>query len=118
MLPAIGCPEDATLLLRPGQPAESAGKDVIWVVRINYDPADPASLVEAHVLPRLAGVNRLVNAIAHDIAVSNGPGFSSARPDHVRVRLGNCERPNSGNGLVIENGSKAVATVDGFPDSA
>src|SRR6185295_18481741 len=81
VLAAVGRAEDAALLLRCGDASDRAGKDDVGIGRMNEDAADAAGLVEAGLRPRLAGVERLVDAVADHVAVANRPRLARARPD-------------------------------------
>ena len=81
---AVRRPVDAALLLRAGRAAERAGEDDVRVRRVDDDPADAARLAQAHVRPGLAGVGRLVDAVAHHVDVADGPRFARSGPDDTR----------------------------------
>src|SRR5438132_1325431 len=63
-LAAVGRLEETAFLVGAVEPAERADVDDVGVLRMDDDTADLEALLEAHVLPRLAAVHRLVNAVA------------------------------------------------------
>ena len=67
------------------------------------DAGDAAGFGEAHVLPGLAGVGRLIDAVAHDVAVADHPRLAGADPDDVRIGVGDGDRADRGDRLVVED---------------
>src|SRR6185295_13375146 len=92
---------DAALLLRTVGVAERAGQHDVRIARVDDDAADPPRRVEAAVRPRLAGVCRLVDAVA-DRDVAADERFAGAGPDDVRVRRRDRQRADRGHRLVVE----------------
>src|SRR6185437_5354551 len=82
---AVGRLEDAALLLRRGDASDRARINDVGVGRVDDDAADAARLLEPGVLPRHAGVGGLVDAVAHDVAVADDPGFAGPGPHLVVV---------------------------------
>ena len=115
---AVGRLVDAFLLLRPGQSPFRADVDDVGVGGMNDDAADAARLVEAEVRPRRAGVDRLVDAVAHHVAVANRPGFAGAGPHGFWIGRGHGQRADGGHRLVVEDGREGRAAVGGLPDAA
>ena len=72
-----------------------ADVDDVGVGRMDEDARDAAGLDEAHVLPGLAGVVRDVDAVAHDVAVADDPGFAGPDPDDVGIAVGDGNRRQS-----------------------
>ena len=67
--------------------AERGDVDEVGVRRVDADRGDGQRLLEADVRPRLAGVGRLVDAVALD-DVAAQLGLAHADVDDVRIRLG------------------------------
>ena len=84
-LAAIGGAKDTALLLVSGGAAQGADKDVVGVLRIHNDAANAACVVEAHMLPRFAGIDRFIDTVTGDIAIANGPGFAGTGPNSAGV---------------------------------
>src|SRR5712692_9075538 len=81
-LAAVARAEDAALLLRAGDPSARAREDDVRIRRMHDDARDASGFVEARMRPRLAGVQRLVDAVADDVAVTDHPRFAGAGPDN------------------------------------
>ena len=90
-LAAVGRAEDAALRLRAVGVAERAGEHDVRVLRVDDEARDAAGLLEAHQRPGLAGVGRLVDALA-DRDVAADLALAGAGPDDVRVGGGDGER--------------------------
>ena len=112
---AVGRLVDAFLLLRPGESPFRADVDDVGVGGMNDDAADAARLVEAEVSPRRAGVDRLVDAVAHHVAVANRPGFAGAGPHGFGIGRGHGQGADGGYRLVVEDGREGRAAVGGLP---
>src|SRR5262249_24233291 len=70
---AVLRPVDATLRVRPEDVAEDGEEGDVRIAGVNRDAADEAGLLEADLRPRLAGVDRLVGAVAvGDVAARVG----------------------------------------------
>src|SRR5579885_2959836 len=82
------------------------------------DPADAACFVETHVLPGLSRIGRLVDAVAHHVAVANGPSLAGSGPDLVVVGTRYRKRADSLDGLAVEDWGEGVAAISRFPDAA
>ena len=82
------------------------------------DAADAAGFGEAHVLPGLAGVGGLVDAVAHDVARTDHPRLAGAGPHDVRIGRRERQRANRLHRLVVEHRLERRAAVGGFPDAA
>src|SRR4030095_13942580 len=85
VLAAVGRAENTTLLLRRGDPPNRTREDDVGIGGMDEDAADAAGLVEAGVRPGLAGVERLVDAVADHVAVANRPGFAGPGPDDAWI---------------------------------
>ena len=84
-LAAVGGFVDAALLLRTGEASRGADIDDVGVGGVDDNAGDAAGFVEAHVGPGGAGVGRFVDAVAHHVAVADGPGFAGADPDSFGI---------------------------------
>ena len=81
---AVGGLEDAALLVGAPQPAERGDVDDVGILRVDDDPADVLRLAQPHVLPGLAAVGRLVDAVAPRRALAV-VRFAGADPHDVRI---------------------------------
>src|SRR6185437_9994187 len=115
---AVGGLVDAALLLGAGGAAEGTDINGSRVGGIDDDAADAAGVLEAHVLPSLAAIAGLVDAVAHDVNVADGPSFAGAGPDGAGIRGSHGERADGHRVLAVENGIEVVAAIGGFPDAA
>src|ERR1700730_3819874 len=68
---AVRRAEDAAVRLRRVGVAQGARKRDVGIVRIDDDASDAARLFEAHVFPRLSGVDGLVDAVADGDVAAN-----------------------------------------------
>src|SRR4030042_367474 len=83
-LPAIFGAEDAPLLLGAVAVPERSHEHDIGIAGVDGHPANPARLLEAHMLPGLAGIGGFIDAVAdRDIAADEG--LTRPRPDDVGV---------------------------------
>lgn len=84
-LPAIGGLEDAALLV--GAPRRAQGADVhhVGVARVDAHPRDLLGVLQPDLLPGTAGVERLVDAVAHGRRIARVP-LAGAEVEDVRVR--------------------------------
>ena len=118
VLAAVHRAIDTAFLLRSGQSARSTDISDVGIRGVGHDLADAAGFVETHVSPGAAGIGRLVDAVAHHIAVADGPGLSGARPHDGGIRERNRERTDGGYGLAFEDRDPTIAPVRGLPDPA
>ena len=118
VLAAIRRPENAAFRLGPCHATEYAREDDVGVGRMDDDSADAAGFWQAHVGPGPARVRRLVDAIAHHIAVADDPRLAGARPDDARIGRRHRECADRGDGLLVENRRPAIPAVGRFPDTA
>ena len=82
------------------------------------DARDAAGLAQSHVLPGLAGVGRLVDAVAHHVAVANDPRLAGADPDDVGIGIGDGNGADRRDGLIVEDRHERLAAVGGLPHAA
>src|SRR6185295_9642675 len=115
---AVGRAEHAALLLRPGDAADGTGEDDVGIRRVDDDAADAAGLVEPLVHPGAAGVNRLVDPVADDIAVANRPRFASTGPDDARIGRRHGERADSRDRHAVGDRLPAQPAIGRLPDAA
>src|SRR5205823_3727153 len=92
---------DAALLIGSIKPAEGADIHDVRILGVDDDAADLVRLLESHVLPGLAAVGRLVNAVAVGDRVAR-IGFAGADPDDIPVGRGDAHVTDGNGGLVIE----------------
>src|SRR5262249_3808209 len=83
-LSAVGGLVEAALPAWPVEPAQGPDVDDVRIGRMDGDAADLVTLLEAHVLPGLAAINRLVDAIAVGHRVARVV-LTCADPDDVLV---------------------------------
>ena len=114
-LAAVFAAEHAAFLLRTGGAAERADEHEVFVRRMDDDRADAAGVGKSHLRPRLAGVGRLVDAVAHHVHVADRPGFTGAGPHDIRIAWRDRERTDRLRGLVVERRLPRQPAVGGFP---
>src|SRR5262249_21350781 len=103
---------------RPRGAAHRAYVNDVGVGRMEKNASDAAGLGEPHVRPRLAGVSRLVDAVAHDVGVADDPGFASPCPNDARIRRRYGKRANCLYRLFVEHRLERLAAVRRLPDAA
>src|SRR6202041_2878049 len=86
MLTSVDGAENASIGLRSSRAAQSAGENDVRVRRMDDDAADAAALRQAHVGPGLAGIGRLINSIAHHVAIPDHPRLARPGPDCAWIR--------------------------------
>ena len=79
---------------------------------------DPPGVGEADVVPGLAGIGGLVDAVSHDVARTNHPGFAGSGPDRVRIGRRDRERADGLYVLRVEDRFEGLPAVDRLPDAA
>src|ERR1700694_4381758 len=82
------------------------------------DAADSAGVLKTHVGPGFPGVGRLINSVAHYVAIANHPGLTGSRPDDTRIGRGYGQSADGRGGLLVKNWSPTIATVRRFPNAA
>ena len=84
---------------------------------MNHHAADVMGVGEAHVLPGLAAVGGLVNAVApgRTLAIV---GFAGADPDDRRIGRRDGDVADGGDAFLVEDRLPGGAIVGGFPDAA
>ncbi len=117
-LAAVGRAIDAALRLRLEQLPQRADEHAIRIVRVDDDAADVAGFFEAHVLPVVAGVGRLVDAVAHRVERPDEERLAGPGPHGVGRGVGDRERADGGDLLVIEDRLPVHAAVLRLPDAA
>ena len=116
-LAAVDRLEDAALLV--GRPQVAHGRDVddVGVRRVDDDPRDVLRVGEPHVLPGLAGVGRLVDAVAR-VGDADARRVAGADPDDVLVGRGDGHAPDAGHVLPVEHRLERRAVVRRLPQAA
>ena len=90
-LAAVDALEHAALIARAVVVAEGGHVDDVGVGRVDADLRDGFDVLEAHVRPGLAGVGRLVDAVArHDVAAN--ARLAHADEHHIGVRFRHRQR--------------------------
>ena len=90
-LAAVGGLEDAALLIRPPLVSHSADQGRVRILRMHHDALDTLRVVEAEVLPMLAGVGGAVHAVAVGDGVPR-VALTASQPEDVVVRRGQRQR--------------------------
>ena len=108
--------EPALAAGRPQRPLRGDVDDV-RVARIDQDLADVLGRRQPHALPRLAGVGRLVDAVAEVRAALAGV-LAGAEPDDVRVLRIDDHAAERERAAVVEDRREGGAAVGGFPQPA
>ena len=116
-LAAVERPVDAAVLVRAPEVALGGDVDDVGIDRVDDDAADEAGLGQAHVLPGLAGVLGLVDAVAggHGIA---GRGLARADPDDIGVALRDGHRADRDRRFLVEGGGPVQPGILGLPQPA
>ena len=100
-LAAVGRLVETAIFIGAIQPTEGPDVDDVGVGVMDRDPPRLERAFEAHVLPRLAAIDRLVGAVAVADRVARVV-LASANPDDVRIRLRNRNRADRNDLLTIE----------------
>src|SRR5262249_7613320 len=114
---AVGGLEQAALGVGAVEPAEGADVDDVGVGGVNGDAADLESLFEAHVLPGLAAVGGLVDAVAVGDAVARVV-LAGADPDDVGVGRGDGDVADGAGGFPVDVVLEGDAVVGGLEQAA
>jgi hypothetical protein len=116
-LAAVGRAENAAFFVRPVRMAQHGHEESIGILRIDFDLRNLLAITEPQVCPRLAGVRRLVDAVAHR---QIGPLQALAAPhiDDVGIGRRDGDPPNRSGGLVLEDRRPRAAGVGRFPHAA
>src|SRR5262249_42458733 len=101
VLAAVGRLENAAVLAVAVQPAERADVDDVRVLGVNGDAADLEGLRQTHVLPSLAAVGGLVDAVAVGDGVARVV-LAGPDPDDVPVRLGDGDVADGNGAFPVE----------------
>ncbi len=116
-LTAVGGLEQSAVPALGPERALCGDVDDLGVARIDDDAPDVLGVLEAHVLPRAAGVLRLVDAVApahRALCVV----LARAHPDHIGVLGVEHHRADGVRGLPVEDGRERGAGVVGLPHAA
>ena len=114
---AVGRSIDAALVVRTVGMAEHGDEQPIGVARVDDDVGNLLAVAEAEMRPRLAGVGRLVDAVA-DRQIGAGEPFAAADVDDVRVRRRDRDRADRSGGLVVEDRRPRPPEVGRLPHPA
>ncbi len=117
-LTAVGCPEDATFIIRsPGMP-ERGNVDDVSVLRVYPHPPDVPGVLQTNIFPAPAAVGRLVDPVAmRDIAADGR--LTGTDVDHIRVGLSNRDGANGGClHIAIRDVLPDIPAVRRLPDTA
>src|SRR5947209_1617761 len=92
--------------------------DYMGIAGMHDNAAYAARFHEAHVGPVLSGIGRFVDAVAHHVAVADGPRLPGARPDNVVVGRGNGHGADGLRRLAVEDRGPMRAAIGGLPNAA
>ena len=96
--------------------SERRDQNDVRIARIDDDRADMARVLQADVCPRLSGIGGLVHAVTvGDVAAK--AGFTAAGVKNVVVGVGQRNRADRGDALVIEGGRPGHAAVGALEDA-
>ena len=108
---------DATVRVRAVHVAERRHEDDVGILRMDDDLPDLPRVVEAEVRPGPARVGRLVHSVAvRDLRPH--VGFARAHVDDVRVRRGDRDGSDRGDGLRVEYRQPGAPRVRRLPHAA
>ena len=99
------------------QPSGDAGIDRVGIARVDDDLRDPLRVRQAHVLPGVAAVGGLVDAVADGDGVA-GPGLPRTHPVGVRMVGIEGDGPDGLHRLSVEDRGEGGAPVPGLPHPA
>ena len=116
-LAAVGRAEDAALRVRSVRMAEHRDEEPVRILRIDVDLRDHLALAQTEMRPRLAGVGRLVHAVARR---EIGANDARARADVDDVRIGrrDGDRADRSGRLLVEQRLPVRAVVGRAPHAA
>ena len=114
---AVGGLEDAALFVGAPQPAHRRHVDDVGVLRVDDDAADVLRVAQAHVLPGLAAVDRLVDAVTPRGALAI-VRFAGAHPHDVGIGRVDGDVADRHRGLGVEHVLPRVATIDRLQQTA
>ena len=89
----------------------------IWILRVDDDSSDVLGLLQAHVLPSLACIDGLVNAVAPRGALAV-IGLAASDPNNRRIGRRDGDVANGGDPFFVEDRFPGGAVVGGFPNAA
>ena len=117
-LAAVGALEDAALVARLAVAAEVGDEDDVGIGRMDADLRDRVGVREADVGPRLAGVGRLVDAVAR-LDVAADARLAHADEDDVGIGFGDGDGADRrALDLAVGDGRPALAAVGRLPQPA
>ena len=114
---AIGCFVEAALFIRAPEMSQGCDVDDVGVIRVHDDSADVMAFGEPHVRPRLATVDRLVDAVAPPRALSIGT-LARTDPNDVGLLLVDNDVTHGVNRFVLKYRFEPDAVVRRLPHAA
>ena len=114
---AVHRPKHAAFLVLRVEVAHRGDVHDVGIRRMDRDARDVVRVLEAHVLPRLARVRRLVDAVAR-IRAARREGVARADPDDVRVRGRYGDVANRELALPVEHRLERRAVVGRLPHAS
>ena len=114
---AIRRAEDAAFGVGSVRMPECGDEQPVRVARIHVDHRNHPAVEQPEVRPGLAGVGRLVDAVAGGEVGTNDPG-ARAHVDHAGVGRGNSDCANGARALLVEQRQPVGTVVRGAPDAA
>jgi hypothetical protein len=110
-LSAICAAVNAALLVRCVEMSDRCNEQHVRISRIDSDLSNVLRVVEADVLPRLAGIDGLVHAIPVTDGIAES-GFAASDIHGIRLRWRDCNGTDRSHWHGIENRKPHPATVD------
>ncbi len=118
MLAAVGRAKDTAFLLRSRGASEGAGKYDVRIRWVHDDAADAAGFWKTHVAPCFPRIRRLIDSVAHHVAITDYPGFTGSRPNDAGVGRRDGQGADGGCGLLVKDRRPSIASVRGLPNAA
>ncbi len=116
-LAAVGGLVEAAIAARRPERPDRGHVDHVRVARIDDDVLDVLGVLEPHALPGLAGIRRLVDAVAEGDAALVVV-LAGAEPHHVRVLGVDGHRAERVRAVILEDRRPGVAAILGLPEIA
>ena len=116
-LAAVGRAIDAALLVGTVRVAERGDEEAVGIARVDGDVGDLLRVAQAQMRPRLAGVGRLVDAVAGR-EIRPVQAFAAADVDDVGVGRRDGDRADGSGRLVVEDRLPHATGVGRLPDAA
>src|SRR5207302_232874 len=103
--------------IRPVRMSENSHEDAIWIARIDSNVRDLLCILEAEVVPGLAGVGGFIYSVA-DGEIGSMQPFTTADVDDVGVARRHGDRADGLRRLIVENWIPCAPGVVALPHAA